>query len=305
VFAVALFKFRLIQWLEPYGLSPIGKGVGAGMQAVSILVFNKGYQSVLSGNKGDQSVLKWTRPSSTPTSPPLLPPPSSVLSTLFILPGRTGIWVVTYSIFPVLGVTLLGAAFGHLFKRVGTTPDTAWRKLALPSSLAAVCLCLFVAMRTTDAWGSTNGVATQVLRGEEYWEALFKTTKYPFSVTAVLYALGFNLSLLSLCVALDRAACIRRDAALCRLPLELGGASLMGYVTHLWLITLTLLPLFFLLPRHSSQDDGHAAAGGLGPLGVFFAVFGVQFPLVLFGTFLVCERFGRFKRETAADSRLL
>jgi len=47
VFAVALFKFRLIQWLEPYGLSPIGKGVGAGMQAVSILVFNKGYQSVL------------------------------------------------------------------------------------------------------------------------------------------------------------------------------------------------------------------------------------------------------------------
>mmetsp|Transcript_32539 Transcript_32539/g.50655 ORF Transcript_32539/g.50655 Transcript_32539/m.50655 type:complete len:612 (+) Transcript_32539:170-2005(+) len=47
VSGVALLKFRIIQSLEPYGFSPIGKGCGATMQAISILVFNRVYQVVL------------------------------------------------------------------------------------------------------------------------------------------------------------------------------------------------------------------------------------------------------------------
>ena len=47
VSAIALFKFRLIQKFEPYGMSVVGKGIGSGCQAVSIMFFNKIYQRVL------------------------------------------------------------------------------------------------------------------------------------------------------------------------------------------------------------------------------------------------------------------
>jgi len=47
VCGIALFKFRLTQKFEPFGLSPVGKAIGGGCQALSIMVFNKIYQVVL------------------------------------------------------------------------------------------------------------------------------------------------------------------------------------------------------------------------------------------------------------------
>jgi len=64
VSAVALFKFRLIQWLEPHGLSAVGKSVGAGMQATSILLFNKIYQNVLKELTDNEN---WQKATEVPT----------------------------------------------------------------------------------------------------------------------------------------------------------------------------------------------------------------------------------------------
>mmetsp|Transcript_9072 Transcript_9072/g.21112 ORF Transcript_9072/g.21112 Transcript_9072/m.21112 type:complete len:722 (-) Transcript_9072:33-2198(-) len=47
VCGIALIKFRIIQHLEPYGLSMVGKMCGGLMQATSIMIFNRIYQVVL------------------------------------------------------------------------------------------------------------------------------------------------------------------------------------------------------------------------------------------------------------------
>jgi len=44
VCGIALVKFRIIQHLEPFGLSMVGKGIGGVMQASSIMIFNRIYQ---------------------------------------------------------------------------------------------------------------------------------------------------------------------------------------------------------------------------------------------------------------------
>lgn len=233
-------------------------------------------------------------------------PTPTVLSTSFILPGRADGWKINYSILPVLAVTLLGASFGSIFKTVGSEHHTKWRKVAFPMMLSVIFFALFGAVRASDSWGNTNSIQAQLDTGEVYWEAFFRTTKYPFSIAAALYACGFNLLLLSLCALLDLSGGISRGRWLVKLPLELGGASLIGYVFHLWTVMIlsfvVLGGIWAAAPSPPESETTNPVVHWIGKGGLLLVFMVVIFPLVLMSTYLVCKRFGAFKRGTAPDS---
>jgi hypothetical protein len=49
VAGLALLKYKLVRWLHPMGLAVIGKGIGALLQACSIMGFNLVYKHILKG----------------------------------------------------------------------------------------------------------------------------------------------------------------------------------------------------------------------------------------------------------------
>jgi uncharacterized membrane protein len=202
----------------------------------------------------------------------LIPDPSqagrlfSPWTRILLIPGRTGMVQVFYSVLPWAGVAGLGVVFGRLL-----SPDA--KKAYGRAGLAGLFfILLFPVLRLTGGLGSFHPY-----RGGGGM-AFFNVTKYPPSLTFLLLTLGFCLLMIWL---LSR---IGGGLARWGKPLIVfGRAALFFYLLHLYIFG--LVGLF-------------AASLVKGSLifmyGIWLAVLFVLYPL--------CLWYGRFKAGTRPDS---
>jgi len=136
-----------------------------------------------------------------------------------LIPGQTGILAVKYTLFPWLGLALLGMALGRNMAR---DPKKTFR-LALLFGAAAVLL--FPVFRI--AGGPVGDFHAPVNSG---WIAFFNLTKYPPSLPFILVTLGINLLVL--------APVSRMEGILQKWGkplLTFGRTALFFYIVHLYM----------------------------------------------------------------------
>jgi uncharacterized membrane protein len=138
---------------------------------------------------------------------------------LLLVAGRGRHILVNYPLFPWAGVALLGMAFG---KTLLASPRLA-RRGAWAAGLLG--LALFLLLRLSGGFGNTHPPAGG-------FAGLLSLTKYPPSVTFLLFTLSVNLLLWRLFEALPPAAAERAVLLRC-----FGGAPLFFYCLHLALYT--------------------------------------------------------------------
>jgi uncharacterized membrane protein len=142
----------------------------------------------------------------------------SIWLRLFLVPGVTGPLLVSYPVLPWLGISALGAGFGHLLLR---NRDTALRAM-LPMGIAY--LLGYAGIRVGGGFGNL------VVASGHGWIDWFTVVKYPPSLAFCLLTLGVNFVLLS---CLHRAGAWLEGAR--RLLAVYGQAPLFYYAGHLWL----------------------------------------------------------------------
>ena len=125
---------------------------------------------------------------------PLLEP--TLLSALFVSPGRDEHWLVLYPVMPWLAMMMLGWAFGR-FLLAPQGPQRAQSVLLL-CGLAAIAL--FALVRGLNSYGNML-----LLREDLSWTQWLHVSKYPPSLTYACLELGIMALLLSALMKLESA----------------------------------------------------------------------------------------------------
>jgi uncharacterized membrane protein len=202
----------------------------------------------------------WLTPSPAHIGDPIHP-----LLGMLAVPGIASPVVTVYPTIPWLAPTLLGVAFGRALEH---DRHPTFRRTALAG---VACLAAFVALRASGGFGSLHPV-------DPGWIGFLNITKYPPSLTFLLFALGVNFVLLG-AFELGRAAESRW-----LVPLRVyGSVPLFFFVTHLWL---------------------YAAIGRLFPEGTTIPA---MYPIWLLGLvmlYLPCMWYGELKRRSSPGSVL-
>jgi uncharacterized membrane protein len=186
------------------------------------------------------------------------------LVRLWVIPGITGMVFVVYAVFPWLGVTLCGMAFGRLVRR-SPTPN---RVVRLSLILGVVLLGVFLALRANDGFGNLHAVP-----GPSVIDFL-NVTKYPPSLTFLALTLGTNLIILAALTFLPARA---------RNILDVYGRSPMFfYIAHIWLFMLIGLPF-----RHGTGYGMIYLVWLVGMVPLYFA----------------CRRYTTFKMTKPVESK--
>ncbi|MGB2908071.1 MAG: heparan-alpha-glucosaminide N-acetyltransferase domain-containing protein [Candidatus Aminicenantaceae bacterium] len=190
----------------------------------------------------------------------------SPLVRILMIPGRTGMLQVFYSIVPWAGIAGLGMVFG---RRLSSDADRAYRSAALTG---LVFLLMFPALRLLGSFGSIHPYEGGGLI------AFFNVTKYPPSAVFLLLTLGACLLVLWM---FSRAGpCLRHWA---KPLLVYGRTPLFFYLAHLYLYA--LVGLF-------------TASRVEGSLPFMYVVWLAGIVILYPG----CLWYGRFKASTPPDS---
>lgn len=187
----------------------------------------------------------------------------SPLVRMLLIPGQTGILLVLYPIIPWVGIAGLGLAFGRWVVR-----DRAKAFHWLPV-VGVGFLVFFLVVRGLGGFGNFHAP------DGNNWVFFLNTTKYPPSLTFILFTLGVDLLLLAFLSRLDPLPAQHNSL------LVFGRSALFFYVVHLYLYAL----------------GGFAFPAGAN-LVVVYAVW-------LFGLALLyplCRWYGRFKAWTAPNA---
>jgi len=187
----------------------------------------------------------------------------SPLLRLLLIPGQTGLLLVSYPVVPWLGVTGLGLVCGQ---QVLDNRDRAFRWLPL---VGGVSLALFVLVRGVGGFGNLHTPSA----GD--WIAFLNLTKYPPSLAFIMFTWGLVLLLLGL-LARYAASLGQRHPLL-----TFGTTALFFYTVHLYVYALS----GFAFP---------AGAGLASTYLVWLVGLALLYPL--------CTWYGDFKRRTAPDS---
>jgi uncharacterized membrane protein len=187
----------------------------------------------------------------------------SPLLRLLLIPGQTGVLLVSYPLVPWLGVTGLGLVFG---RQVLHSRDRAYRWLPV---VGAVSLALFVLVRGVGGFGNLHTPASTGLA------TFLSLTKYPPSLAFFLFTSGLLFLLLAL-LAKNGSPLGRRHPLL-----VFGNTALFFYTVHLYVYALSGLAF-------------PAGTGLARTYLVWLVGLAVLYPL--------CTRYGDFKRGTAPDS---
>ncbi|MFA9452788.1 MAG: DUF1624 domain-containing protein [Candidatus Aminicenantaceae bacterium] len=145
----------------------------------------------------------------------------SPLARIFIIPGRTGMLQVFYSVIPWAGIAGLGLAFG---RKISSDADRAFRSAGLTGLLF---LLMFPILRLMGGFGSIHPYEGGGLI------AFFNVTKYPPSAVFLLLTMG--VCLLALWVFSLAGKSLKRWG---RPLLVYGRAPLLFYIAHLYLYAL-------------------------------------------------------------------
>ena len=187
----------------------------------------------------------------------------SPLLRLLLIPGQTGVLLVSYPLLPWLGFAGLGLVFG---RKVLHDQDHAYRCLPI---LGSVSLALFVLVRGLGGFGNIHAPT-----GAD-WLAFLNLTKYPPSLVFFLFTWGVLLLLLAL-LARHKSTLGRRHPFL-----TFGTAALFFYVVHLYV---------------------YALCGFAFPGGAALAATYLVWLVGLAALYPLCAWYGRFKHGTAPDS---
>jgi uncharacterized membrane protein len=202
----------------------------------------------------------WLTPPASQVGDPIYP-----LLGMLVVPGLASPVLAVYPTIPWLAPTLLGVAFGRSLEH---DRDRAFRRIAFAG---VAFLAIFVGLRASGGFGSFQPV-------EAGWIGFLNITKYPPSLTFLLFTLGANFVLLS-GLELIGAAESRWLA-----PLRVyGSVPLFFFVTHLWL---------------------YAAMGRFFPAGTTIPR---MYPFWLLGLVLLyvpCRWYGELKRRWPSSSLL-
>ena len=194
---------------------------------------------------------------------------STILSSIFVVPGSVGRFQNSDVALPFLGVTLLGAAFGRWhtlgIARQSASPRARW---LVPLVLSVVLLLSFVFLRLSDAWGNTYRYGQLVQAGVPGWIAFFSLTKYPPSLAYFAYSLAFILGLYSIIVMYDAFSerGIQEEGRVVPVLLVFSRSALAFYVLHFYVIMIIAGISFALFPL------APAAATSVSPLSFCFAL---------------------------------
>jgi uncharacterized membrane protein len=190
----------------------------------------------------------------------------SPLARIFMIPGRTGIVQVFYSVIPWAGISGLGLAFG---RKMSSDAGRAFRRAGL---IGLLSLLMFPILRLMGGFGSIHPYEG----GGPI--AFFNVTKYPPSAVFLLLTLG--VCLLVLWVFSRFGKSLKRWG---KPLLVYGRAPLIFYLAHLYLFA--IIGLFM-----PSRLEGSLPFMYL----VWLAALVILYP--------VCLRYGRFKAGTSPDS---
>lgn len=205
-------------------------------------------------------VTHWLTPAASQVGDPLPP-----LLGMLVVPGIASPVLAVYSTIPWLGPTLLGVAFGRTLER---DRERAFARLAFAG---VAFLALFVALRASGGFGSFQPV-------EPGWIGFLNLTKYPPSLTFLLFTLGANFVLLAAVEFSGTAGGSWFH------PLRVfGSVPLFFFVTHLWL---------------------YAAMGRMFPAGISIARMYLFWLLGLLVLYLPCRWYGAFRRQRPPSSLL-
>ena len=187
----------------------------------------------------------------------------SPLLRLLLIPGQTGMLLVSYPLIPWLGMTGFGLVFG---RQLLHDRDRAFRSLWV---VGAVSLVLFVVVRGMGGFGNLHPPS-----GAD-WVAFMNLTKYPPSPAFVLFFWGLVLLLLRLLSKLGSSLEQHHPF------LIFGATALFFYTVHLYVYALS----------------GLAFSSGAGLIATYLVWL---MGLVLL--YPLCTWYGSFKRGTAPDS---
>ena len=218
---------------------------------------------------------------------------------LMLLPAQYGGLYVLYPVFPWVGITLLGCAWGTWLM------DHADRFLQFTAAAAVGCLSFFALLRCLGGFGNFS---FSFLPAHPSAVQFFDVVKYPPSLCYTLLTLGLDFGAITLCQVLDRryrrwrddaaAAALEQDGqgeAKGEAPcapfswgfwhpfLMLGRSPLFFYLLHIWMLALCGIAI-----------GGRDGADFYVSYPVWLCVVAVLVPL--------CERYGRFKQAKPVTS---
>jgi uncharacterized membrane protein len=195
------------------------------------------------------------------SSPNLL---DSTILVLLFLPGRCGRLLAYYPPVAWAGLSILGMIFGRELLR------DQGRTLKRALSASAICLVLFILVRTWGGFGNIHPPAALS------WMGYLHVTKYPPSLAFILLTMGLNF----LCIfALSRSERMLQNWG--GFLLVFGRTALFFYLVHLYVYALL-----------------GAAIGINRSTSVVYA----SWVLGLLLLYPVCKGYARFKAHTAPDS---
>jgi uncharacterized membrane protein len=186
------------------------------------------------------------------------------LFRMLVVPGQTGILQVFYPVLPWLGIAMFGLVLGR--ELIGNRHQAYRRTLFA----GAICLILFFILRSYGGFGNYHPLAG------ESWIDFLNLTKYPPSLTFVLWTVGVNALLLWGFAALQDSI-EKHGKAL----LVFGKTALFFYILHLYMFAL----VGFLFPT------------GLN-LALMYLIWGAGLAVL----YRLCRWYLSFKQRTSPDS---
>lgn len=190
----------------------------------------------------------------------------SPLIRLLLIPGHTNIVQVFYPLIPWLGLSVFGLVFA---KWILNNPTSTSRAATI---IGASFLALFLLVRFNEGFGNIHPV------DDSDWIGFLNVTKYPPSLAFILLTSGVNLLLLAL---FSRIGTIIKRWA--KPLLVFGQTAFFFYIVHLYLYGVI----------------GLAIAPSRGTTIAWMYLYWAGGLLLLY---LLCVRYGDFKRRQAPDS---
>jgi uncharacterized membrane protein len=195
------------------------------------------------------------------------------------------VFIMAYPPIPWLGIMLVGFGAGRLFELPEETRKELFRKIGVG------CLMLFVVIRFLNVYGDSFPWAKQ--KGMMLtFLSFMNVTKYPPSLLFCLITLGIMFFILSWAEGADKS--------LLKLPVLFGKVPMFYFLTHFYLIHISLLIL--LAFQGFGWNDWSFATGTFGrPQGVesgvsLGAVYAIWIAVVA-SLYLPCRWYGRLKAE--------